>query len=147
VTSGSFTKNTIPNCYFLQSHLSAVLKEWNGQGQGVGDGNTFPGEYIYWELTDPAYGCFNDLVTVTATDYGATSTSGIDGPTSTQGGGSITTTSTSGIVFVTVGPTSSTPSPHVALYVGLGLGIPTGIIAIWLIMWRIKLYFGVKRRV
>jgi hypothetical protein len=82
VTSGSFTMPTIPNCYFLQSHLSDVLPQWEGQGEGVLDENTWPGQYIYWEPTDPAYGCYNDLATVTATNYGATSTSGIGEPTS-----------------------------------------------------------------
>jgi len=86
---------TIPSCYFLQSHLSDVLTDWEGQGEGVLDEDTWPGQYVYWEPTDPAYGCYNDLATVTATDYGATSTSGIGGPTSSQGGSSITTTSTS----------------------------------------------------
>jgi len=81
---------TIPSCYYLQSHLSDVPTQWEGKGEGCLDEDTWPGQYIYWEPTDPAYGCYNDLVTVTATDYGATSTSGIGGPTSSQGGSSTT---------------------------------------------------------
>ena len=93
VTSAGFTMITIPNCYFLQSHLSDALTQWQGQGEGVLDENTWPGQFVYWEPTDPAYSCsaFSDLATVTATDFGATSTSGIPaGPTSSQGSSSIT---------------------------------------------------------
>jgi len=90
VTSGSATLTTIPNCYFLQSHLSDVLTEWEGQGEGVLDENTFPGQFVYWEPTDPAYGCYNDLATVTATNFGASSTPGIGPPTSSNGGSSTT---------------------------------------------------------
>ena len=93
VTSAGFTMTTITSCYFLQSHLSDALTQWQGQGEGVLDENTWPGQFVYWEPTDPAYSCsaFSDLATVTATDFGATSTSGIlAGPTSSQGSSSIT---------------------------------------------------------
>jgi hypothetical protein len=70
---GLFLEETIPNCYFLQNNLDAVLADWDGQGTGVGDPDTF-NTYVWWGPTDPAYGCYSDLATVTATNFN-------DGPT------------------------------------------------------------------
>lgn len=69
---GGFDELTIPNCFFLQSHLDQVLQDWDGTGVGVGDDYTFQGTYVWWIPTDPNYGCFSDLATVTATNGAST---------------------------------------------------------------------------
>jgi hypothetical protein len=142
VTSGSFTKTTIPNCYYLQSHLSDVLMQWEGQGEGCLDEDTWPGQFVYWEPTDPAYGCYNNLATVTATDFGATSTSVSVEPSNS---GSSTTSPQSKylsdrsfsitlIIFhkATASQGPNVPHSHATwqLGVGLGLGILTVIAVI-----------------
>ena len=70
--------NTIPNCYYLQTHLNDVLANW--EGGEVEDGNTSPGQYLYWLPTDPAYGCYNDLATVTATNFNAGPSASVGAP-------------------------------------------------------------------
>ena len=63
-----YNSNTIPNCYYLQSHLKEVLAAWSGSGP-VLDSYTFPNSlYLAWWVTDPAYGCIKDLATVTPTN-------------------------------------------------------------------------------
>jgi hypothetical protein len=185
---GSFLKTIIPNCYFLQTHLTNVIADWENQGIGVGDGDTFGAEYVWWIPTDPADGCYNDLATVTATNFnvGPTSPSGSVEPTSSNGGSSTTSTqskylsdrsfsitliifrkatatsSNSGssttspqskylsdrsfsitlIIFRKATATSSnSPLPlndRIDLGVGLGVGIPAAIAAIWQMVrwWR-----------
>ena len=105
-TSGGFLMTTIPNCYFLQTHLDDVLADWDSQGQGVEDVDTSPGKYLYWTPTDPAYGCYNDFATVTATNFN-------DGPSASAGppssnGGSSTTSPQSEYLSLTF-PTVATP--------------------------------------
>ena len=148
VTSGSFTKTTIPNCYYLQSHLSDVLTQWEGQGEGSLDEDTWPGQFVYWEPTDPAYGCYNNLATVTATDFGATSTSVSVESTSSNSGSSTTSPqskylsdrsfSITLIIFhkatASQGPNVPHSHPTWQLGVGLGLGISIVIIAIWFLL-------------
>lgn len=61
--------NVIPNCYYLQTHEDDVLNNWDAQGNaGIYDTYTIPGTGIWWNPTDPAYGCFKDIATVTASD-------------------------------------------------------------------------------
>jgi hypothetical protein len=58
----------VPNCYYLQSHSSAIRSNFDdGLYGGIVDTYSQPGSKIYWRPTDPAYGCFKDLETVTAT--------------------------------------------------------------------------------
>lgn len=80
---GGFWVLSIPNCYYLQTHLNDVLNNWNAAGNaGIYDTYTIPGTGIWWNPTDPAFGCFKDLATVTASAIGAplpTSNSGNPG--------------------------------------------------------------------
>ena len=66
---GGEQENSIPNCYYLQTHESDVLNNWDAPGNaGIYDTYTIPGTGLWWNPTDPAYGCFKDLATVTASD-------------------------------------------------------------------------------
>ena len=100
-TGGSSLMNTIPNCYYLQTHLSDVLANW--EGGEVEDGNTSPGQYLYWLPTDPAYGCYNDLATVTATNFNDGPSASV-GPPSGNGGSSTTSPQSEylSLMFLTV---------------------------------------------
>ena len=69
---GNFEVDTIPNCYYLQSHLDVILTDLNDQGNALPDSYTIPGRYLFWRPTDPAYGCFKDLATVTPTNIANT---------------------------------------------------------------------------
>jgi len=126
--SGGFLMTTIPSCYFLQTHLNDVIADWESQGIGVGDGDTFSGQYSYWLPTDPADGCYNDLATVTATNFndGPTPTIGGVGPTSSTGGSSTTSPQTNG-----GNNGGNSLSDRIALGVGLVVGLPAAITAIW----------------
>ncbi|EDR09533.1 uncharacterized protein LACBIDRAFT_293809, partial [Laccaria bicolor S238N-H82] len=114
---GSFLVNTIPNCYYLQTHLDSVLADWDAQSQWVEDADTLPGQYLYWMPTDPAYGCYNDFATVTATNFNGGPSTGVEPPSTSSNGGSGTTTSlrTSDTVSAATAPAKTvTAAPPVA---------------------------------
>ena len=74
---GVNTTILVPNCYFLQSHLDAVLSDLNDNKYGgIVDTYSIPGMQIDWRPTDPVYGCLKELETVTATRSSTVATTG-----------------------------------------------------------------------
>lgn len=134
-TNGGFQQTTIPNCYYLQSHLAEVLDSWDSGW--VGDnGYTISGLLLDWYPTDPAYGCLKDLATVTPTDVALGPTTPIQSSTmSTVIISVVTTTGANGAVYTTTIPPSPPDSGlslsnQIALGVGIGVGLPATIAAI-----------------
>src|SRR5947207_2820225 len=122
--SGGFETDTIPNCYYVQSHLDEVLAQFHGQGDGVFDTYSIPGKFLIWRPTDPAYGCFKDLATVTATNIAEptalpTAKAGNTLQTSTPGTGQSSVGNSGGCVFnggnqtgIICGNNTNAQTPH-----------------------------------